>query len=275
MFCRVYGVRRDLTSHSDVGKVAFGETGRIMLNGEFESSKLIHSIMPTFIPEPFGFGKYKVQNPATYFYLSRFVDMDTTSAPDPAKFCRRLAQMHQLSRSPTGKFDFHIQTCDGDRAHVVDWQDSWAVFYRNLFLGVCELDVRRNGPWPRYERAIQQVAWKVIPRLLEPLQSEGRQIKPCIIHGDLWEGNMGIDKETGNTLIFDAGSYFAHNEMELGHWRCEFTSVFSKKKYTEHYKRYYEAAEPADEFDDRNRLYSLKGAINYSAGHTKSSLRET
>jgi hypothetical protein len=24
--------------------------------------------------------------------------------------------------------------------------------------------------------------------------------------------------ETGDSLVFDAGSYFAHNEMELGHW---------------------------------------------------------
>ena len=126
--------------------------------------------------------------------------------------------MHKLSKSPTGNFGFATQTCDGDRAHVVDWQDSWADFYRNLFLGVCDLDIKRNGPWPEYERAINQVAGKVIPRLLEPLQANGRVLKPCIIHGDLWEGNMGINMETGDSLLFDAGSYFAHNEMELGHW---------------------------------------------------------
>ncbi len=67
-------------------------------------------------------------------------------------------------------FGFLVQTCDGDRAYVVDWQESWAVFYRNLFLGVCELDLKRNGLWPEYERAIHQVAWKVIPCLLELLR---------------------------------------------------------------------------------------------------------
>lgn len=238
-----------------------------MLGGEFESSKVIHSTMPDFIPTPSGFGKYKVENPETYFYLSKFVDMDVASPPDPADFTSRLAHLHKTSQSPTGNFGFHVRTCDGDRPHTVDWQESWAVFYRNLFLGVCELDIKRNGPWPEYERAISQVAWKVIPRLLEPLQAEGRKIKPCIIHGDLWEGNMGINMETGDTILFDAGSYFAHNEMELGHWRCEFSSVFRSEVYMRHYLLNYPAAEPADEFDDRNRLYSLKGAINYSAGH--------
>ncbi|KAK4113335.1 hypothetical protein N656DRAFT_828446 [Canariomyces notabilis] len=239
-------------------KIAYGETGRVMLGGD-----------------PSGTDKYHAQSPETYFYLSEFVDMDVTTPPDPAEFTSRLALMHKLSKSPTGKFGFHVRTCDGDRAHVVDWQESWAEFYRNLFLGVCELDLKRNGPWPEYERAINQIAWKVIPRLLEPLQGNGRKLKPCIIHGDLWEGNMGINMETGDSLLFDAGSYFAHNEMELGHWRCEFSSVFRAEVYTRQYLRHYPAAEPAEEFDDRIRLYSLKGAINYSAGHVDSDLRKT
>jgi fructosamine-3-kinase len=199
-------------------KIAYGETGRIMLGGEYESSKLIYETTPDFIPKPFGYGKYRCPEPETYFYLSEFVDMDVQAAPDPAEFTSRLARLHHRSTSPTGKFGFHVPTCDGDRAHVVDWQESWAVFYRNLFLGVCALDLKRNGPWPEYERAIDQVASKVIPRLLKPLQADGRELKPCLIHGDLWEGNMGINLNTGESILFDAGSYFAHNEMELGHW---------------------------------------------------------
>ena len=56
-------------------KVAYGEHGRIMLNGEWESSKMIHDIMPNFIPTPYAFGRYKAGKPAAYFYLSEFVDM--------------------------------------------------------------------------------------------------------------------------------------------------------------------------------------------------------
>ena len=232
--------------------------------------------MPDFIPKPQGFGRYKVQSPATYFYLSEFIDLDVSTAPDPAEWAERLAHMHKQSKSPTGKFGFAVKTCDGKMAHTVDWEEDWAVFYRKLFLGVCKLDLQTNGAWPELERATAQVADKVIPRLLEGLRtSEGDKIQPCIIHGDLWEGNMGIKLETGEVTLFDAGSYFAHNEMELGHWRCEFSSVFRAKVYTRHYLRNYPASEPVDEFDDRNRLYSLKGAINYAAGHPGSSLRRT
>ena len=241
-----------------------------MLEGEYESAKVVYSVMPDFIPEPHGFGRYKVQNPPTYFYLSQFVYMDVEVHPDPTEFTSRLAELHQKSRSPTGKYGFHVVTCDGDRAHVVDWEASWAVFFRKLFLRVCELDTKTNGPWPEYERAVRQIAWTVIPVLLGPLED---QIKPCVIHGDLWEGNMGIDSATSEPVLFDVGSYYAHNEMELGHWRCEFSSVFRCPLYIEKYQNSYPPAEPADQFDDRNRLYSLKGAINYSAGHQGSPLR--
>lgn len=257
-------------------KVAYGEHGRTMLNGEWESSKLIHGLTPDFIPEPIGFGRYKVPSPATYFYLQAFVDMDITSAPEPAEWGERLAQMHKASESPTGKFGFHITTCDGKMAHVVDWEEEWAPFFRKLLLGVCKLEKATNGEWPEFELATQQVANKVVPRLLGNLRtSDGEKIKPRIIHGDLYEGNVGINMETGQVLLFDAGSYYAHNEMELGHWRSEFSSVFRAKSYLRHYLRNYPASEPINEFDDRNRLYSLKGAINYAAGHPGSPLRRT
>ena len=249
-----------------------------MLNGEWESSKMIYAIKPDFIPKPLGFGHYKTRKPATtYFYLSEFVDMDVTASPDPVNWGVRLAALHKASVSPTGKFGFPLKTCDGKLAHTVDWDASWASFYRKLLLGVCKLDMETNEPWPELERATAQVCDVVIPRLLGNLcTSEGGEpIKPCIIHGDLWEGNMGINRETGDTLLFDAGSYFAHNEMELGHWRCEFSSVFRAEVYTRECLQKYPAAEPADEFDDRNRLYSLKGAINYSAGHPGTPLRKT
>ncbi|KAK7911191.1 hypothetical protein PG985_013672 [Apiospora marii] len=256
-------------------KVAFEDQGMTMLRGEYESSKVVYSVINDFLPKPYGFGKYKAEDPPTYFYVSEFVDMDVTSRPDPAEFTKKLAQLHRQSVSPTGKFGFDVTTCDGQVARTVDWEQSWPVFFRKLLLGICQRDLDTNGPWPEMQRATKQIADVVIPRLLGSLKENGKAIKPCIIHGDLWEGNMGIVRKTNRSILFDVGSYFAHNEMELGHWRCEFSSVFRDKVYIESYLENYPPAEPVDEFDDRNRLYSLQGAINYSAGHPDSSLRKT
>lgn len=194
-----------------------------MLGGEYESSKMIHSIMPDFIPKPFGFGRFKVQRPATYFYLSEFIDMDVATAPDPEEFMSRLAELHKKSRSPTGQFGFSVATYDGNIPHTVQWEDTWVDFFRNLLLGACAIDIANNEPWPEFERATRQMADVVVPRLLGSLRQSGglEPIKPCLIHGDLWEGNRGIAMETGDSVVYDASSYFAHNEMEFGNWRSE------------------------------------------------------
>lgn len=63
------------------------------------------------------------------------------------------------------------------------------------------------------ERATEQVITKVVPYLIGDLRHLGKPIKPCLIHGDIWEPNLGTDLETGDLIIFDAGSYYAHNEM--------------------------------------------------------------
>ncbi|KAH7316946.1 Fructosamine kinase-domain-containing protein [Stachybotrys elegans] len=248
-------------------KVAYGDHGRLMLRGEHESSKMIHSIIPGFIPTPYGYGRYKVQSPDTYFYLSQFIDMNVTTAPDPEDLMGRLAELHKNSQSPTGKFGFLVTTYDGNVPHLVKWESKWVDFFRNLFLHACTLDSDANEPWPELELAIRQMSEVVIPRLLGKLRQSGSDepVKPCLIHGDLWEGNRGISLETGNSVVYDASSYFAHNEMEFGNWRSELNTFFRSKTYMDHYHKHFPPAEPAEEFGDRNRLYSIKVAINYSA----------
>lgn len=241
-----------------------------MMLSEFTSVTTIHALMPDLVPTPQGWGKYKVGSPETYFFFSGLVDMDT-SAPEPAQFTVRLAEMHRKSSSPGGMFRFPVTTCDGKLPHTVAWEASCATFFAKLLQGVLKLDTESNGVWPELEAAAQQVIGGVIPRLLGVLQSGGRELKPSLIHGARWEGinpnpcaiyarlrptpgNVGTRLETGDMILYDAGSYYAHNEMELGIWRCQWGQFFRADVYSMNYRRNYKAAEPLDEWDDRNRL---------------------
>ena len=56
---------------------------------------------------------------------------------------------------------------------------------------------------------------KVIPRLLRPMETNGRSIKPALVHGDLWCGNAAIDVQADAPLIYDPSSFYAHNECNL------------------------------------------------------------
>lgn len=261
-----------LTSSSK--QCASGDHGRTMMLGEYTSMTTIHDLLPHLVPTPRGWGKYKATPPDTFFFLSDFVDMKI-SAPDSTQFAAQIAELHRKGASPEGKFGFPVTTCDGRLPHTVAWEDSWATFFAKLINGVLKLDIEANGPWPEFERAAEQVIAKVIPRLCGVLQSEGRQIKASLIHGDLWDGNVGTRVDTQDVILFDAGSYYAHNGMDLGQWRCEWNSHLRSKVYFKEYIRNFDAAEPVEEWEDRNRLYSLKHNLNYSSGHPGSVARWT
>jgi protein-ribulosamine 3-kinase len=77
-----------------------------------------------------------------------------------------------------------------------------------------DINVERGGPWEEMEELRASMIEKVIPRLLRPLEMNGRSVKPALIHGDLWCGNTAVDVQTDRPLIFDPASFYAHNECK-------------------------------------------------------------
>ena len=57
---------------------------------------------------------------------------------------------------------------------------------------------------------------KVVPRLLRPLETGGRQIKPSLVHGALYSGNVSVNVEDGRPVLYDATCLYAHNECKTG-----------------------------------------------------------
>jgi len=218
------------------------------------------------VPKPLAWGKFDSGDPETYFFLCDFIDM-TNDLPDPAEFCMQLAELHSISESPTGNFGFHVATCHGRFPQYVEWDGNWESFFRKLLADALRLDIESNGPWKELQAVSERVLLNVLPKLLGPLEADGRTVKPCLIHGDLWEGNIGTCLETGNVYIFDSGAYYAHNEMEIGMWRCERHQINSKDFLREYLKNA-GVSEPADQFDDRNRIYCVKMNMIHSAHHS-------
>ena len=246
-------------------KCAIGNAGRMMMEGEFAAMKELHTTMPSFVPEPLGHGQFHSPDPPTFFFLSEFVEM-SGGLPDPEKLCARLAALHRDSVSPTRKFGFHIRTCQGRTPQATEWESSWTTFFTKSMDYMMKLDLATNGPWDDLERVEKRTLSHIIPRLIGVLEKDDRSIKPCLIHADLWEGNTGTSLETGDVYVFDSGAYYAHNEMEIGGWRCPYNNI-SRRVYTETYFRLYGMGDLPDEWDDRSRLYSVYYDILCSVNH--------
>lgn len=179
-----------------------------MTEGKFESLKEMHAISPTFVPKPYAWARYNDSDPETYFLLAEFRNVGQ-QPPDPIKFTARLAELHRNSQSPTGKFGFHATTCHTFLEQITDcWEASWSKLFQRQLAHTVAVDQERNGLWQEFKIVCNLTLKKVVPRLLEPLQSEGRSIKPCLINGDLWDENTATDMDSGEPFVFDAGSMY-------------------------------------------------------------------
>jgi len=242
-----------------------------MARGEFESAKEIYDVIPVFTPRPIAQGPYK-SNPDKYFLLFEFRSM-TGQQPSPDEFATNLVAMHQKGTSPNGKFGFHVTTYPGNLPQATGWEGSWEVFFaKNLRLAL-DLEVSRKGADPEIDNLVPMLFDKVIPRLLRPLETNGRTVKPCLVHGDLWYGNAGVDAGNNASLIFDACCFYAHHEClfdrsllcscgllticldEFGQWRPACNRF--GKEYLDAYHKHVEKSAPEEDYYGRLDLYKL------------------
>ena len=246
-------------------KTVEGEIGKQLMEGEFCAISALYQVDDSFVPKPHAWGMQSGPGPETYFFLLQYIDM-SDHLPNPDQLCSRLARLHRTSVSPTGKFGFHINTCQGRTQQSLGWESSWAILFTKMLRHVAREHNKTNGHWGELDQLEDRIFSDVIPRLLGILESDGRSIKPCLIHGDLWEGNTGTTLDTGDIYIFDAASFYAHNEIEIGDWRCFYNNIHNEV-YMKTYLKNYAPSEPKEEWEDRNRMYSIYYNILYSVNH--------
>ncbi|KAJ5094547.1 alcohol dehydrogenase [Penicillium angulare] len=252
-FIRIKVQHTDGSEESYFMKISTGPAGKDALKGEFEATSTIYSIVPDFCPKPIAWGTF-YDDPDSHFYLCKFYSF-TNGVPEPSLFCERLAELH-LSPSPEGKFGFHCTTYNGDLPQDNTWFDSWEAFFAHGLRHILKLRDIRAGTNDELDALLPELFEKVIPRLLRPLETGGRKIKPSLVHGDLWWGNAGIiNSATREGIIYDPASFYAHNEYEFGNWRPErnqFTLLYFKA-----YHKNIPESEPTADYDSRNALYAL------------------
>ncbi|KAK0724629.1 Fructosamine/Ketosamine-3-kinase [Lasiosphaeris hirsuta] len=161
-------------------------------------------------------------------------------------------------------FGLEVTTFAGDVPHPEGWEPSWTIFFTKLLMLCLEADEKANGYWHELKLASAHILAAVVPRLPNPLQQGTDPIKPVLVHGDLWSGHVGTDKETGQILFFDCGCFYSHFEFELGMWRRDGAKNLGLQ-YLREYQKLARPSKPEEEFDDRNRLYCMAFSLTHSA----------
>lgn len=259
-----------------------------MMRGEFESLGAIYSAVPGFCPKPVCWGAFRAA-PGSFFSLSTCHERVAPPA-DPAAFCARLARLHTKSvpssatasgaaalattlagttassaaaaaaatasaATAAGSFGFPVRTFFGDvlteKVACATWEECFAALLRHML----QLDEDVNGADDTLVQLREELLARVVPRLLRPLESGGRRLRPALCHGDLRAANAG-SAECGAVMVFRPAALYAHNEFELGPWRALCHGF--DRRFLRAYLRLVPPSEPRADFDDRNALYALR-----------------
>lgn len=180
---------------------------------------------PDLVPRPIAWGSYSSM-PDVHFFLSEFRPM-TGGLPDLETFPAKIAALHMhrgagagtssnssSSDGGGGRFGFDATTFHGEIPIEHGWSDTWEEYFARTTRALLQLEQETRGPSEEVRKLAGPFFDKVIPRLLRPLETGGRSIRPALIHGDLWHGNASTDRDTRMPVIFDAASFYAHNECK-------------------------------------------------------------
>ncbi|KAF3007248.1 hypothetical protein E8E14_009635 [Neopestalotiopsis sp. 37M] len=226
-------------------KVRQGEGGKNVLSAEFTSMTALYNVMPEMVARPVGWGEFETLEDI-WFLVMQFYQL-SGDVPDPSPFAQLVADMHKKGVAPHGEFGVPWDVY-GANAQCQPYKpaDTWEECFRFALKETFGFEIATQGPDEETQRI-----------LLRPLEEDGRTVVPRLCHGDLWDGNVSVDVNTGRPIIFDAIPLYAHNEFEL----CTMKVPYHKMQhaYIDEYVKHFGKSEPSEEFDDRLWLYYFLG----------------
>ncbi|KAG2555231.1 protein-ribulosamine 3-kinase, chloroplastic isoform X2 [Panicum virgatum] len=218
--------------------------GPEMFEGEALGLKAMYDTKSIRVPLPYKVGSLPTGGS---FIIMEFIEFGR-SRGDQSALGRKLAEMHKSAKSDKG-YGFHVDNTIGSTPQINTWTADWIEFYSKHRLGYqLELASRRYGDSAIYEKGQRLI------KNIRPL-FDGAVLEPCLLHGDLWSGNISSDTK-GDPVILDPACYYGHNEAEFGmSWCAGFGGDF--------YNAYFQVMPKQPGFEKRRDLYLLYHYLNH------------
>nr|WP_075438987.1 fructosamine kinase family protein [Prochlorococcus marinus] len=178
--------------------------------------------------------------------LIEWIDMHNF---DQKKLGKGLGELHLKSAESNPKhFGFPVEGFIGTTDQKEGLEDNWIDCFLNLRIIPQLLSLK--------SRILDK---EIINKVKEKIQSELLNHKPinALVHGDLWSGNAGMDKN-GKGVIFDPASWWADNEVDIA-----MTKLFGgfRKEFYEEYHRIFPIKEG---FEKRIIIYNFYHILNHA-----------
>ena len=166
---------------------------------------------------------------------------------DQEEFGLALAKMHNAEIDGVQEFGFEVNNTIGETPQKnIPMMKDWETFWVESRL-LPQLKMTRDS---ELQRLGDEVIEKRVSEMFKWLE-----IKPSILHGDLWSGNIGtVD---GKPSIFDPAVYYGHHEADFGmSWCAGFSPAF--------YEAYWSVIKKDEGgFEERKVMYQLYHILNH------------
>lgn len=172
---------------------------------------------------------------AQAYLLLEFLELEKSG--DFAALGRMLAAAH---RKAGPRFGWQRDNYLGTTPQANGWCEDWAEFWLERRLRPQVELAKRNG---------FNVDLPPLDRLA------GHEVKPSLLHGDLWSGNAGFTVR--GPVVFDPAVYYGDREADLA--MTELFGGFPR----EFYAAYHEAWPLDPGYERRKPLYSLYHLLNH------------
>ena len=168
---------------------------------------------------------------------------------DQKKLGKGLGELHLKSAESNPKmFGFPVEGFIGTTDQKKGLEDNWIDCFLNLRIIPQLLSLK--------SRILDK---EIINKVKEKIKSELLNHKPinALVHGDLWSGNAGMDKN-GKGVIFDPASWWADNEVDIA-----MTKLFGgfRKEFYEEYHRIFPIK---NGFEKRIIIYNFYHILNHA-----------
>ena len=178
--------------------------------------------------------------------LIEWIDMHNF---DQKKLGKGLGELHLKSAESNPKmFGFPVEGFIGTTDQKKGMEDNWIDCFLNLRI-IPQLSILESTILNR----------EIINKVKEKIKSELLNHKPinALVHGDLWSGNAGMDKN-GKGVIFDPASWWADNEVDIA-----MTKLFGgfRKEFYEEYHRIFPIK---NGFEKRIIIYNFYHILNHA-----------
>ncbi len=178
--------------------------------------------------------------------LIEWIDMHNF---DQKKLGKGLGELHlQSAESNPKMFGFPVEGFIGTTDQKKGLEDNWIDCFLNLRIIPQLLSLK--------SRILDK---EIINKVKEKIKSELLNHKPinALVHGDLWSGNAGMDKN-GKGVIFDPASWWADNEVDIA-----MTKLFGgfRKEFYEEYHRIFPLK---NGFEKRIIIYNFYHILNHA-----------